>query len=113
VFISQLVLDEAAAGDPAAARDRLEALRGLPVLDLTEEVGSLAVALVQALALPAKASTDAAHVALAAVHGMHLLMTWNCVHIANAERAVAIKRACRDHGFTCPVICTAGELMGD
>jgi hypothetical protein len=30
IYVSQLVLDEAAAGDPAAARERLIALRGIP-----------------------------------------------------------------------------------
>jgi hypothetical protein len=72
----------------------------------------LAAALVASLALPAKAVTDAAHIALAAVHGMHFLLTWNCTHIANAEMAVTIERVCRENGFTCPVICTPEELMG-
>ena len=113
VFISQLVLDEAAAGDPEAARERLRVLAGLPLLDLTPEVVTLANALVVSLALPAKASTDAAHIALAAVHGMHFLLTWNCTHIANAEMAVAIEACCRDNGFDAPVICTPEELMGE
>lgn len=112
VFISQLVLDEAGAGDPAAARERLAALQDLPQLDITDDVVVLAGALVTSLALPAKASTDAAHIALAAVHGMHFLLTWNCTHIANAEMAVTIARVCREHGFTAPVICTPEELMG-
>ena len=113
VFISQLVLDEAAAGDTEAAQERLRVLSGLPLLDLTLEVGVLANALVISLALPAKAATDAAHIALAAVHGMHFLLTWNCAHIANAERALAIDACCRDHGLDTPVICTPEELMGD
>ena len=46
VFISQLVLDEAAAGDPAAARERLVALKDLPQLDITDDVAALAGALV-------------------------------------------------------------------
>lgn len=112
VFISQLVLDEAAAGDSAAARERLAVVQDLPLLDITDDVTSLAVVLVTSLAVPAKAATDAAHIALAAVHGMHFLLTWNCVHIANAEMAVAIERVCRDNGFTCPVICTPEALMG-
>ena len=112
VFISQLVLDEAAAGDPAAARERLAALQDLPQLDITDDVVALAGALVTSLALPTRASTDAAHIALAAVHGMHFLLTWNCTHIANAEMAVAIARVCQEHGFTAPVICTPEELMG-
>ena len=71
IYVSQFVLDEAAAGDTAAGRERLAVLEGLPVLDLTEEVIDLAEALKTSLALPKKAVTDAAHIAIAAVHGMH------------------------------------------
>ena len=112
LYISQFVLDEVSAGDTEAASERLIALQDLPLLDLTDEVGELSVALVTSLALPAKATTDAAHIAVAAVHGMHFLLTWNCTHIANAEMAVTIETACRERGFTCPVICTPEELMG-
>ena len=34
IYISQFVLDEAAAGDAEAARERMAALQGLPLLDL-------------------------------------------------------------------------------
>lgn len=87
-------------------------LADLPLLDLRGEVFSLASALVTALALPPKAATDAAHIAIAAVHEVHFLLTWNCAHIANAEMAEAIRRICRDNGFEPPVICTPEELMG-
>jgi hypothetical protein len=112
IYISQFVLDEAAAGDPEAVRERMTALQGLPLLDLTDEVVDLAGALKTSLALPQKAVTDAAHIAVAAVHGMHFLLTWNCTHIANAEMFVSIERACQERGFSCPVICTPEELMG-
>ena len=112
IYISQFVLDEAAAGDAEAARERLEALHGLPILDLTEEVVDLATALKASLVLPEKAVTDAAHIAIAAVHGIHFLLTWNCTHIANAEMSAAIEATCRERGFQCPVICTPEELMG-
>src|SRR5207302_9724095 len=42
LYISQLVLDEASAWDPVAARERLKARRNLPLLDLTPEVTELA-----------------------------------------------------------------------
>jgi predicted nucleic acid-binding protein len=112
LHVSQLVLDEAAAGDAKAARERIVALKDIPLLDLTDEVDDLAAALFRSLSLPPKATTDAAHIAVAAVHGMHFLLTWNCNHIANAEMAVAIETVCREHGFECPVICTPEELMG-
>ena len=112
IYISQFVLDEAAAGDAEAARDRLAALEELPLLDLTEEVVDLAEDLKAGLGLPQKAVTDAAHIAIAAFHGMHFLLTWNCTHIANAEMFTGIEKACRDRGFSCPIICTPEELMG-
>jgi len=51
LFVSQLVLDEAAAGDPAAAVQRLEVLRDLPPLELTEEVTALGGHLLREAAL--------------------------------------------------------------
>jgi len=45
------------------------------------------------------------------VHGMDFLLTWNCVHIANATIAKALEQICRLNGFECPVICTPEELM--
>lgn len=112
VYISQLVLDEAGAGDGIAAAERLECMKDLPLLDINDDVTSLAATLVASLALPAKASTDAAHIALAAVHGMHFLMTWNCTHIANAEMAVAIERVCRASGFHLPGDLHSGGING-
>jgi predicted nucleic acid-binding protein len=113
VYISQLVIDEASAGDPAAARERLKTLRDLPLLDLTPEVTELASGILASGKIPRKAATDAAHIAIAAVHGMDFLVTWNCVHIANAANAKALALICRAHACECPVICTPEELMGE
>ena len=113
LFLSQLVIDEASAGDPAAARERLKALRDLPLLDITPEVTELASRILDSGKIPRKAATDAAHIAIAAVHGMDFLVTWNCVHIANATNARALNLICREHGYDCPVICTPEELMGE
>lgn len=112
ICISQLVLDEASAGDPEAARARLGLIKNLRALDLNEDVWELASALVHALSLPARAASDAAHIAVATAHNVHFLLTWNCTHIANAELLRRIEQVCKDHGFSCPVICTPQELMG-
>jgi hypothetical protein len=112
LFISQLVVDEASAGDLVAARERLKALQGLPLLDITPEVTELASGILASGRIPRKAATDAAHISIAAVHGMDFLVTWNCVHIANATNAKALAVICRRHVFECPVICTPEELMG-
>jgi hypothetical protein len=113
LYVSQLVIDEASAGDPAAARQRLKVLQKLPLLDITSETAELASSILAAGKIPRKAATDAAHIAIAAVHGMDFLVTWNCIHIANAAIAKALASICRQHGCECPVICTPEELMGE
>lgn len=113
LYISQLVIDEAKAGDDEAARERLKAIRGLPLLDITKEVESLAIRLLASQVIPSKASTDAAHIAIAAVHGIDYLMTWNCVHLANATITKTLERICGQEGFECPIICTPEELLGE
>jgi hypothetical protein len=112
LYISQLIVDEAGAGDPAAARERLKVIEGLPLLDITPDVAELASDILARRIIPRKAATDAAHVAIAAVHGMDFLVTWNCVHIANAAIAKALVAVCRKHACECPVICTPEELFG-
>jgi hypothetical protein len=113
IFISQLVLDEAGAGDPVAARQRLRVLQSLPLLDITPEVAELTSGILASGKIPRKAATDAAHIAIAGVHGMDFLVTWNCAHIANAAMVRALASICREHACECPVICTPEELLGE
>jgi len=112
LFVSQVVLDESAAGDPQMASKRTEILHGLPLLEITPEVAELAAKLIARLSLPPRAGADAAHIAVAAYHGMNFLLTWNCSHIANAFLRPRIEKLCREQGYLAPVLCTPEELLG-
>lgn len=112
-YVSRLVVTESSAGDAQAVRDRLGLLQGIPRLEITDEVGQLAQRLVTKGAVPRKAVEDAFHIAVAAVHGMDFLLTWNFKHIANAAMRQAVERACREAGHEPPVICTPEELSTD
>jgi len=111
-YISPLVLDEAGRGDPDAAVRRLAAVDGFAILAATESAADLVDVLISDGALPAIAIDDAAHVAIAAVHNIDYLITWNCRHIDNAEAKPLIRSVCAVHGYKCPEICTPEELMG-
>ena len=113
LFVSQLVVSEASGGDAEAAAERAAFLQGIARLGITEAVGELATKLVEMGAVPRRAAEDALHVAVAAVHGVDYLLTWNCKHIANAAMRHAIERVCSDAGYEPPVICTPEELMND
>ena len=113
LYVSPPVVQEAAGSDPRRARKRLVALEGVPVLEATTEAMRLAEALVGAAAVPRQAAVDAAHIAIATVHGMVYLLTWNCTHIANATMRSGIERICRTAGYEPPILCTPEELMED
>lgn len=109
--VSQLVLDEAGAGDAQAAQERLLVLRPMLVLETTADALELAKELLQAGALPAKAADDALHIAVAAIKAVPYLLTWNCRHLANAVMRPVIEAVCKAKGFTAPIICTPEELL--
>jgi predicted nucleic acid-binding protein len=111
LYTSQLVLDEARAGNVEAAGRRLSVLSEAMLLELTPETAWLAREILSQGGMPVKAYIDAAHVALAAVHGLDYLLTWNCAHIANAAMRGRIEMICRATGFEPPVICTPVELV--
>lgn len=110
LVISELVLEEAGVGDPEAANARLAALAPLGVLDTSAEALKLTQRLLAAGAVPSRAAQDAAHVAIAAAHGVDFLATWNFRHIANAAARRRIEAVCRDSGFEPPVLCAPEEL---
>ena len=108
---SALVVAEARAGDPDAARSRLGALEALTLLDATTDAEALAHELVDTCAVPRQAADDAAHIAIAVTNGVDFLVTWNFRHIANAAMRTRIEQVCRGAGYEPPVICTPNELM--
>jgi len=113
LFISDAVVREIARGDPDAAARRLELVESLPRLTASGEAIALAKALVNEGAVPGKAVEDAFHIALAAVHDMDYLLTWNYRHLANAEMQAAVRALLEREGWPVPAICLPEELLGD
>ncbi len=113
LVISALVISESQAGDAEASKRRLSYIHGLSLLRLNDETVNLAENLLNGAALPLKAKDDALHIAIAAIYEINYLLTWNCKHIANANKRPVIENICRDTGHKPPIICTPEELLGD
>jgi predicted nucleic acid-binding protein len=111
LYCSELVEQEAAAGDPVAAAERLRILHALQYLPGGERAADVAEALIDALQLPRRAAADAMHVGIAATNGIDFLLTWNMRHLANAVLRPRIELVCRDNGLEPPTICTPSELL--
>lgn len=109
--ISDLVLEEAARGDPLAARNRTEALRGFRFLPADDEAQTLAGALLEAGALPPTEVEDALHIAVATVAGAHYLVTWNFAHLVGPDAKLRLLDALRACGKTPVLLTTPEELL--
>ncbi len=110
---SSEVVREASQGEAEQIRRRLEILRELIVLTVSTELERLTLALLATHALPARAQTDAAHLAIATVAKADYLLTWNCRHLANAQILSRLEMEAGRLGWRLPRVCTPLELMGD
>lgn len=113
IFISELVIVEVSAGDPHAAQSRLEVLNDTIELPVDEEMGQLANKLISGGGIPTSSQADALHIAIASVHNLDYLLTWNCRHINNAATKPIIRKLCEEAGYSCPEICTPQELISE
>ena len=84
----------------------------MTVLETTAAALELAKELIRAGALPAKAADDALHIAVAATHAIPYLLTWNCRHLANANKFGHIRRVNALLGLFVPALVTPLELLG-
>ncbi|MBW8003330.1 MAG: type II toxin-antitoxin system VapC family toxin [Planctomycetes bacterium] len=66
---------------------------------------------VEQLEISEKSIRDAIHIAVASVHNIDYLVTWNCAHIANAEVIKKFMKINTTSGIHTPIICTPEELM--
>lgn len=113
LLISELVVRECSAGDPEAAEKRLNTLQGIALLEINPQVRSIATGLVTEGCVPPNVFEDALHIAIAAVHGVDFILTWNFKHIANPVLQQRIAGYLEHCGTLMPFICSPQELLGE
>jgi predicted nucleic acid-binding protein len=111
LYTSELVREEARKGNLEASYARIEILRHTQLASPSGAADALAHVLLRATGLPDRAANDMRHVALATVHAMKYLLTWNCKHLANANVLRVVSKICRRSGHHPPLICTPETLM--
>jgi predicted nucleic acid-binding protein len=110
-YVSALVYEEARRGDPDQAGVRLEAIKLFPMLDIDEEVRSLAEKIIAKRAMPAEYPEDALHIAVAAVNNIEVVITWNIGHLNNPFTRKTVRQIVEAEGYGCPEICSPEELL--
>ncbi len=64
-------------------------------------------------AVPRNSEPDAQHIAIATVHGIEYLVSWNHKHIVNEYKREHINQVCQVAGFQPITLCTPIQLMED
>ena len=80
--------------------------------DRGQDCKALAKALVADQAIPQQFPEDALHIAIAAVHRVDVIVTWNFKHINNPATRGKIRQSIERQGYSCPEICSPDEFMG-
>ena len=113
VFVSDIVLEEAGDGDREYAKRRREFLEQFSVLEMTSEAEELTALYMEKRIVPARYEHDAAHLALATVHEIQFLCTWNFRHLANALALKRFRQINEKRGLFVPQVCTPEQLLGE
>lgn len=105
IFISQVVFDEIQNASPAKQAVLYQLIQTYQPeeLVLNDEVLVLAERYIQEQALPARATEDAKHVAVATYYGMDALISWNLKHLSNLNRRRLIHSVNVKEGFSTPL----------
>lgn len=112
-FISQLVVRELEQLQEPHRTAYLNLTRHLPLLELPDEAAILADGYVGRGIFQRKYLADALHVALASIHKIDFLVTWNFGHIANVHRQARVKLFNTAAGFFVPMIVTPEFLVNE
>lgn len=110
-YISAIVYEEAARGDADQAQMRLRAIQQFAMLDVDEEARALAEQILSGKAVSQAYPEDALHIAIAAVNGIHILLTWNFAHLNNPFTRMVVRQVVENAGYECPEICSPDELL--
>ena len=111
LVISPTVISEINQGDTEAALSRLNLVSDTTRLPMSDAISNLTQTLLDTGAVPRNAEADATHIAIAAIHNIEYLATWNYKHIVNVYKRQHIEQVCTDKGFQPAIICTPAELM--
>lgn len=113
VVTSEAVLDELEHGDYLNKADALAFVEPIPLLSIEPEIGEIIDAYIRHQVMPRDPVGDALHLAIASYHKCDFLLTWNCNHLANANKFRHIQRVNTLLGLYVPALVTPLELLGE
>ena len=113
VVTSVAVVNEFQRGVFPGRNDALLLIDSLELLEINAAVLEIVEAYIAHRLMPADPFGDALHLAIASYHRCDFLVTWNCKHLANANKFGHIRRVNGILGLSVPSLVTPLELLGE
>ena len=89
----------------------MEMVGNLPRLEISDAVQEIVEIYIANTLMPSDQLGDALHLALASYYKIDFLLTWNCVHLANANKQLHIRRINERLRLFTPELVTPLELI--
>ena len=110
LFVSPFVHDECARGDSALAMKRIELLKDIEILSVTNDVEPLADVYMGLLSLPTKSRADAMHLAICCINEIDILLSWNFAHLGTESMQVLMKHN-DSNGISTPLMIAPDSIV--
>ena len=112
-YASTLVTDELEAAPEPKRSDMLALVDRykITVFDVTPAVARLAGLYIEAGIIPPSYRYDSSHIALAAVHELDFVISYNFKHINRNKARIRTTMINREEGYMSAIICTAREVL--
>ncbi len=109
---SVAVIEELSEGTSEKTQQRLDLLKDVELLPIRDEVELIARIYIERLIMPTDPSGDALHLAVASFYNVDALLTWNCKHLANANKINLIRQINQELSLPTPELTTPLNYLG-
>ena len=107
------VLDELRSGEYSQREAVLQLMESVTLVSIGETAAEIMEVYIAHHVMPRDPAGDALHLALASQHKCDFLLTWNCRHLANANKFGHIRRVNALLGLHVPLLVTPLQLLED
>lgn len=111
IFISDSVLQELNDGNYPHKKEIIEFVAEISLLPIADDLEQIVQFYIDNYVMPKTLIGDAVHLAYASYYDIEYLLTWNCNHLANANKRKHIRIINGRLGLSTPEIITPLELF--
>lgn len=111
ILISDYTIAELDQGNYPYKDEVLSLVKDIPILPENAEIDKIARHYILDKVMPQQFAGDAHHLACASLYQFDFLLTWNCNHLANANKFNHIRKVNNGLGLESPFIVTPPQLV--